>query len=75
MPDSGQESNLISLNFHPAAAAVTALAPFEFMIDEFEIHGQMGRDTFYKSNQGLAVRFAGRSEAQHGWKYNLPATA
>ena len=46
MADTGQESNLIAFNFHSAAAAVTALAPFEFMINEFEIDGQMSRETF-----------------------------
>ena len=64
--DTGQESNLIAFNFHSAAAAVTALTPFEFMINEFEVDDQMSRETFDQSNEGLTVRFPSGSEAQHG---------
>ena len=60
------QMDLIAFNFHSAAAAVTALAPFEFMINEFEVDDQMSRETFDQSNEGLTVRFPSGSEAQHG---------
>src|SRR5579862_4570626 len=66
VPHPGEKTHLVLLDFHPAAAAITTLPPFQLMIDEFEIDGDMGRKAFDERDQGLTMRLAGRSEAQHG---------
>ncbi len=65
VPHAGEKTDLILLDFHPAAPSEAALAPLQFVIDEVEIHGEMRRKAFHESDQCLAMRFTGRSKAQH----------
>ena len=61
----GEESNLVALDLHPAAAAVALLPASQFVVDEFEIDSQVGRNALHQCYQGLPVRLSGRVKAQH----------
>jgi phospholipid/cholesterol/gamma-HCH transport system permease protein len=65
VPDAGQKTNLIFLNFHPSAPAVASLPPFQFMIDKLKVDGKVCRNALYNCDQGWTVRLAGRPKAQH----------
>ena len=55
VPHSGEKTYLILLDFHAAASAIAALTPFQLIIDEFEIDGEVCRNAFHERDQGLAM--------------------
>jgi len=65
VPDTGQEPYLVSFNFHPAAPAVSALTAPKLVVDEVEVHRQVGWKALHQGNQGLAVRFTGGAKREH----------
>jgi phospholipid/cholesterol/gamma-HCH transport system permease protein len=65
VPHAGEKTDLIFLDFHPAATAVPALAPFQFVIDKLEVDGKVCRNALYNCDQRWTVRLAGRPKAQH----------
>src|SRR5262249_24466909 len=65
VPHTGEKTYLIPLDFHAAAPPVTALPPFKFVVDEFKVYRKVSGNAFDERDQGLAMRLAGRSEAQH----------
>ena len=42
MSDTRQKPNLILLDFHPAATAISSLPPLQFVVDEFKIQTNIG---------------------------------
>src|SRR5215471_14444757 len=56
---------MIFFDFHPAAPAITALAPLQFVINEIEIDGKMGGNTLDECNKCGPVRLSSRPKAQH----------
>jgi hypothetical protein len=55
VPHAGQITDLIFLDFHPAAAAVAPLPPFQFVIDELKIDGKVCRNALYNCDQRWTV--------------------
>ena len=69
MADSGKKPDVILLDFHAAAAAVTALTALQLIVDKLEIDRKIGRKSLDQRDQSLAVRLAGRAISQHRPEY------
>ena len=65
MPYTRQKTDLIFLDLHSAAATVTALPPFQLVIEEFKIDGKVSGKTFDQSDQCGSMRLASGPKAQH----------
>ena len=65
-----QKADLVSLDLHSPAPAIPSLAPFQLMVNEFKIKEEVGWKTFYEGDQGLAMRLASRTKAQHAVEYS-----
>ena len=57
----GEEFGFVGFDFLSSAAAVTALAAEEFLVDQFLVDGHAGGHPFDETDEGFAVRFAGRA--------------
>ena len=62
----GEDSDPVSLDLHPAAAAVTGLTPAELLV--YRLHGdrQARGQTLQEDDEGRTVGFAGGEKTQHG---------
>ena len=56
---------MVLLDLHPATTPISALTPFQLVVNEVEIDGKMSRYAFHMGDQRGAVRFAGSPKAQH----------
>jgi hypothetical protein len=62
---SGKNVGAVFLDLLPAAAAVAKLAAVEFVIDEFQVHRQTGRQSRQERKKRLSVRFSCTIEMKH----------
>ena len=51
MPDAGEYVGMIALDLHAGAATVAELAPSQFVVDRFLVHGQTCRQAFNDRDQ------------------------
>ena len=65
VPDTGEDSDLIRLDLHPAAAPETALSPVKLYIDEVRVEFQISGKPLDDGDERLTVGFASCFEAQH----------
>ncbi len=62
---SGQDLGGVGFNLHASAAAVSALTPSQFVIEELEIRVDARGQALYQSHKALAMGLSRSVEAQH----------
>ena len=65
LPDTAADVDRVGLDPLPAAAAVTALAAFEFDVDQPGVDLDPGREPVYECQEALSVGFTGGPVTQH----------
>ena len=63
--DAAERLGAVRFDQHPAAAAVTGLAPAQVGGDGVDVDGKTGRHAFDDGDERLAVRLAGGQKTQH----------
>jgi hypothetical protein len=65
MPHPGKDMGVVTLDFHPPAAAETLLAAPEFVVEKRLIHGQSGWKAGNERDQRFSVGFSRSEVAKH----------